>query len=165
MSETNPSWDKLFESLVVTPFQVALVVTGGGTGAVERCFRRPGASGNFVEAVIPYSRAASQEYLGQPPAGPYASEEFARQLAELAFHRASRLSDREQSVPVGISLAAALPTNRADTTEQRIHVALHTVNQQRCWSESWSKGSHTRVSAEALADQMVYRAINALINQ
>ena len=104
-------WDELFQTLTQSPLQISLVVSGGGSGAVARCFRRPGASQGFVEAVIPYSRTALASYLAVEPRGTAASPQRARQLAETALARALALADRDPPyATAGISLVAALPT-------------------------------------------------------
>ncbi len=159
MHASDLDWARLFDNLAEQPIQIALVCTGGGSGAIARCFRRSGASKNFVEGVIPYSRAASDEYLEREFNGSKASEEFVQQLAEVAYQRANRLSECEPSVVVGIALAAALPTSAETDTKEQIHVALHLQDGQRCWSEMLEKGTHSRESAEAVADQMIFRAI------
>ena len=65
-----------------------MVLTGGGSGVISRCLRRPGASLNFVEAVMPYSRQATQQYLGVEPSEGYASAQTAKALAQTAQRRA-----------------------------------------------------------------------------
>ena len=152
-------WARLFDRLAEQTIQIALVCTGGGSGAIARCFRRSGASKNFVEAVMPYSRAASDEYLGREFNGSKASKEFADQLAEVSYQRSGRLSECEPSDAVGIALVAALPTSETTDAIEQIHVALHRQEGQRCWSEVLEKGTHSRESAETIADQMVFRAI------
>ncbi len=152
------------EALGRTKIQIAIVCTGGGSGAIARCFRRAGASRHFVDAAIPYSRAAAFEYLGTKPAGPAASSTFASQLASVALQRAVRFSDRDQVDAVGLALVAALPTEPIRDDQQQIHVAVHSKQDHRCWSRTWKQGEHTRASAESVADEMIYRALAELVN-
>ena len=161
MHATDIDLARLFDRFAGQTIQIALVCTGGGSGAIASCFRRSGASKNFVEGVIPYSRAASDEYLGREFNGSKSSKEFADQLAEVAFQRAERLSECESSDAVGIALVAALPTSETTDAIEQIHVALHRQDSQRCWSEVLEKGTHSRESAETIADQMVFRAIKS----
>jgi nicotinamide mononucleotide (NMN) deamidase PncC len=163
MPALDSSRDRLFEKLARQPIQIAMVCTGGGSGAIASCFRRAGASRNFVDAAIPYSRAASEAYLGVGPADSRASLEFAQQLAAAALARAVRFGENDSSAPVGIALVAALPTEPPSDVEERIHVALHRAGDQQCWSENLDKGMHSRESAEAIADQMVFQAIAYLV--
>ena len=163
MPASEPNWDPLFQTLCQQPFQIALVCTGGGAGAIAKCFRRSGASCNFVDAAIPYSRAASDEYLGAPTNDSRASKEFAQRLASAAFARAIRLSEVDAPVAVGIGLVAVLPTLPANDVEERIHVAMHRQGDQQVWSTELEKGTQTRESAEAIADEMLLRALEYLV--
>jgi len=166
MSRPDRDWDQLFAVLKEQPLQIALVCTGGGTGALARCFRRPGASKNFVEAVVPYSRAAAADYLGRTPGREmsHASPEFAQVLATTAHQRAGRLSDQPTTLAAGVALAAALPTVGQLVDELRIHVAVETAHHQQSWSETASGHGHNRESAEDLADGLMFDALRSLID-
>ena len=163
MTTIETNWDQLLKDLAETSIQVAIVCTGGGSGAISRCFRRAGASRNFIEGVIPYSKAASEAYLGSAAVGSRASKAFAQQLASVAFDRAKQLSDTASPLAVGIALVAALPTVPASSVEERIQVAMHRKEDQECWSKTLEKGVHTRESAESVADEMIYRALLQLV--
>ena len=117
---TEGRWDCLLEQLSISKIQIAMVVTGGGTGVISRCLRRSGASLNFVEAVVPYSRLATQRYLGLEPTEGYASQHTANALAQVAHSRATSLTEKDQRC-FGIALTATLPTKSdgydADSTK------------------------------------------------
>ena len=166
MTTPESKWNQLFEALGASGKQISLVVTGGGSGAASRCFRRAGASRNFVEAVIPYSCAAVTDYLGCPASDASASGQVAKQLACVAFGRASRLADNESdpSDAVGISLVAALPTMPRRRGQDRIHVALHTQQRGVWWSLELEKDADTRESAETIAEEMVFHALAELVD-
>ncbi len=160
----------MLRALGVSRRRIALVLTGGGAGTIGRCFRREGASRSFVEAVIPYSRAAVAEYLGRDPAAASASDSVARQLAAVAFARANRLGDdlmasdaADSTETAGVALVAALPTTPPRRGDDRIHVVLHTSSGGVLWSLELPKHAHTRESAETIADEMVYAALAELI--
>jgi hypothetical protein len=160
-------WAGLFGALSRSGRRIALVVTGGGSGAVARCFGRPGASLNFVEAVIPYSHAALIEYLGGPPLESSVSRCVAAELAAVARRRAARLGD-DSTVPeaaAGIALTAALPTTPPRRGRDRIHLALDSQACCETWSLELAEGVHTRASAEAIAEEMVFLAIARLTRQ
>lgn len=161
MEETNRVKD-LFDRLSQTQAQIALVVSGGGSGAVAACFRRSGASKNFVEAAIPYSRKAMFDYLGCQPIGPSASRETAQQLARSAHRRAlassipntivndyevqntvrqstGSASNEKQDLAdraVGLALVAALPTVPPRDHVHQAHVAIHCQVLSRAWSQT-----------------------------
>ena len=156
-------WDALFQELTQSPMQIAIVVAGGGSGAVARCFRRPGASQVFVEAVIPYSRTALAGYLAAEPRGTNASARRASQLADTALSRALALAEREPPYEtVGVSLVAALPTTVKRRGSDRIHVALHTQSRRIVWSLDMSKDAIDRQTAESIADEMIFIALSEL---
>ena len=164
MSTPGTNWNQLFEQLRDSRKRISLVVTGGGAGALKHCFCRAGASRIFVEAVIPYSRAALIEYLGFPPSDSSASGSVAKQLASVALVRAGRLGDDQTDAlqPVGIALVAALPTTPRRRGGDRIHVALQTRQWGRLWSLELTKDAYTRQQAEAIADEMIGYAMAAL---
>lgn len=156
-------WDGLFDSLTSSSWQVALVVAGGGSGAVVRCFRRPGASLNFVEAVIPYSRLSMTNYLSVEPRGTSVSPQRAHQLAASALSRADSFTDSDGAYEgVGLALVAALPTLRQRRGSDRIHVALHRESSQILWSLDLTDDFSDRETAESLADEMIFIALSEL---
>ena len=158
---------RILESLRGSNSRIALVVTGGGSGALSQCFRRSGASDNFIEAAIPYSRAALTEYLGCQPSGSSASAATAKQLASVALRRAARLGDGEGDarVPTGIALAAALPTTPKRRGSDRIHVAMRVQNRGVLLSVELAKETHDRESAERVADELVFCVLAELCGQ
>jgi hypothetical protein len=164
VSTQTSHWSQLLETLGGSGKRISLVVTGGGSGAIQHCFRRHGASRNFVDAVIPYSRAAVANYLGCPPADSSASGSVARQLASVALARASRLDDdpSDSCEAVGIALVAALPTTPRRRGQDRIHVAVRRPQKGVLWSLELAKDAHTREDAETIADEMIFRALAEL---
>ena len=155
-------WDSTLDRLHASDVRIAVVVSGGGSGAIARCFRRAGASRTFVEAAVPYSHAAMQDYLGHKPTGPSASVETARQLSEVAWDRCQRLSDVDDFRAAGIALVAALPTSMHRKGHDRIHVAVRCDGKTQTWSENLAGGEFTRESAESLADEMFLTALSSL---
>ncbi len=105
------------------------------------------------------------EYLAEKPAGPSASLETANQLSRAALIRCAQLSDLEADafLPVGMALVAALPTSLSRKGEDRIHVSLSFGNEIKSWSRNLSKGQFTRASAEDVADEMFFAALQALL--
>ncbi|TWU56806.1 hypothetical protein Poly51_27230 [Rubripirellula tenax] len=158
----------LFVRLADTPWQIAMVLSGGGSGAVGICFRRAGASVNFVEANIPYSRASLESYLGAPPFDGYASVDTAQQAATVARSRAIRLGNGNEQRSAGLALLAVLPTEPSRQDGCRVVVALQTANESKTWVQSIDKATdgerHDRSSAESIADHMVIVAIEHLLS-
>ena len=179
-------WDGILQALTATNINIAMVVTGGGTGVIPLCFGRVGASRNFVEANVPYSRVATQQYLGFKPADSYASASTAHALARAAHARAQKQTDTQAHSPglslgsLGISLSAALPThpmghdNRENASQQdaktsipdyQIHVASHDTMSRRSWSLHFSADQCNRTTAESIAEQMFLAALAASIDE
>ena len=164
-SDNDQPWSEVLDRLHASDFQIAIVVSGGGGGSLARCFRRPGASKTFVEAVVAYAHRAMAEYLGESPVGQSASRETANQLSRAAMVRCARLSDAESGTfrPIGISLVAALPTSSPRRGEDRIEVSLSFGNETKSWSRNLRKGQFTRESAEDVADAMFLAALSELL--
>jgi hypothetical protein len=142
--------------------RVALVAAGGGCGAIGQCFRFPGASRTFVEAAIPYDRAAMADYLGGLPNDPSASAARARQLAVRAVTRSeawSKSADPPVRGTLGVACTAALPSPHARHNQNRIHVVVFGPTFTWQASATWETGRHDRASAERLADAMIFTAL------
>lgn len=166
---TDGAWASVLEKLCTSRIQISMVLTGGGTGAISRCLRRPGASLNFVEAVVPYSRQATQEYLGFEPSEGYASAHTAKALAQAAQRRAASLGDNPTHA-FGIALTATLPTTPTPNAASlhhncRIHVASNGMKNCRGWSLVFSGLPGEREVSEAIAEQMFLIAIQDTLQQ
>jgi len=152
-------WQQAFDSLDAVNASVSLVMTGGGTGAVTRCFARPGASKHFIEAVVPYSRRAVTDYLGTKIATRSVSRETVVKLANKAMERARELADEPTHNPVGIALTAALPTQPPRDHQEEIYVALESERRSTMLWVSLSGGHFDRDMAEKIAEAMIWHAI------
>lgn len=171
VNETERAWQNVLERLRGTERSIAIVVTGGGAGVLGHCFRREGASQNFMDAAIPYSRAALKHYLGEPPCDASVSPAVAKQLARAAWNRARQLQDKKvepdsesDDAAVGIAMTAALPTTPPRGEDHRIHVALHTSTRGVCWSVVLSGDQWTRPAAESITDAIVLTALADLVD-
>ena len=160
--QNGQDWIPVLDRLGDLNARISLVVTGGGSGAIARCFRRAGASKHFVEAIVPYSRRSASEFLGCKLDSPSVSEETAIALAAMANQRARRLADDALGVPVGIALTAALPTEPPRDHQAAIYVALISDQKSETWSVMLGAGEFDRLTAEQVADAMILRALGAL---
>ena len=166
---TDNAWTCIINDLCLSELQIAMVVTGGGTGAISRCLRRSGASINFVEAVIPYSRMATQTYLGFEPTNGYASPSTAKALAQTAHCRAVSFSKAPQQA-LGIALTATLPTKPPGSDARLtqnccIHVASQGKDLARGWSLCFAAKPSEREVSEAVAEQMFLIALQDSLHQ
>ncbi len=164
MSTDETKWYALLDDLHLSPLKIAIVVAGGGSGAIGHCFRRQGASRTFVEAVIPYSRAAMTDYLGGKSIDSNASPSTAMHLSERAYQRAVGLCDTNEAniAHVGLSLVAALPTDPPRRGQDRIHVALQSHQSRWQWSLKLATNAFTRSFAETISDEMLFKALATL---
>lgn len=161
----DDAFSELLLRLTRTPWQIAIVVAGGGSGAIAKCLRRPGASKNFVEVVVPYAHEAMVDYLGAAAPAGYADRATATQLASVAMRRVRRLGVGNASTAVGIALVAALPTEPPRDHVDRIRVTIATENRRQTWSRHLTDRVYTRDLAESIADAMVFTALESLVEQ
>jgi nicotinamide mononucleotide (NMN) deamidase PncC len=105
--------DSLIEGIQGSGHKAALIVSGGGSGAVHALLSHPGASRFMLEAQIPYSPPAIFDYLGEKLDG-FCSEIAAQTMAQRAYERALifTLSDGAAQTILGIACTAALHTTR-----------------------------------------------------
>ena len=82
-------------------------ISGGGAGFISDYLAVPGASGSVIEAIVPYSKAATDAFLRKAPES-YCSEHTARLLAAAAFERA-RLLEPETSPNALLGIGATAP--------------------------------------------------------
>ena len=90
----------LIQQIHKSPFQVVLVLTGGGSQALANLLAVPGASNTLLEGLIPYSEKAVTAFLEFTPAS-YVSEETAMMLAEKAYARALILRENPATPLLG----------------------------------------------------------------
>ena len=160
--ENGQDWGFALKRLGDLNVRISLVATGGGSGAIAKCFCRAGASKYFVEATVPYSRRSAREFMGRKLDSPSVSEETAIALAAMANQRAGRLADDQKGVPVGIALTAALPTDPPRDHPLAIYVALVSEQKSQTWQVLLATGDFDRRNAEQIADAMILKALNAL---
>ncbi|MEM8865222.1 MAG: hypothetical protein AAGF31_06700 [Planctomycetota bacterium] len=146
------------------PSRGVLAVTGGGSGAISRLLQQPGASRTVLEAVVPYSWPALEEWLGGR-VDSACSEPAARAMAMAAYTRARRLASAEQRAGAddahlfGIGCTASLASDRPKRGDHRLHVALQTRDQSLVWSLTLAKGRRSRGEEETEAERLVLHAV------
>jgi len=120
--------ESLVEAIQASGFNAAMVVTGGGSGAIHALLSHPGASRFMIEAQIPYSSEALGTYLGETPSQS-CSEETARQLAAKALERASSLKPHLSNL-IGVACTAALQTNRERKGSDRAFICIQSSKKE-----------------------------------
>lgn len=133
-----------------------VVVTGGGSGALEALLAVPGASRTLLEARVPYAPNALTEWLGGDP-DRACDPETARAMAMAAYRRARHLDP--QRARFGVACTASLITDRPKRGEHRVHVALQTAAATHLWSLLLDAGARTRAEEEAVCVALVLNAV------
>ncbi len=155
-------WTSVLEQVHDAPQMFVLSVTGGGTGAIGRLLRVPGASRTLLEARVPYAAAALADWLGRPPEQA-CSRRTGLLLAAAAWQRALQLLQREperqHAVPVGLGCTASLASDRPKRGDHRCWVATHDARHTRCYHLTLTKGARTRAEEEDVVEQLVLAAV------
>jgi hypothetical protein len=137
------------EAIQSSGYKAAIVVSGGGSGAVHALLVHPGASRFVLEAQIPYSPEAMFGYLGET-LGQFCSAEAAAVMAERALERALVFSlSTGNNVPLlGISCTAALQTTRVRRGNDRAFICLKSRREKMVREVELSPGSRAEQEGE-----------------
>ena len=136
-----------------TSFRFVVATTGGGSAFISDYLAIPGASGSLIEALVPYSRNATDAFLGKAPES-YCSEPTARLIASAALARARALEpDSDPDALLGIGATASLVADRPKKGKRRAFCAV--VSRRGVFSASLaiserarSRGEEERVVAD-----------------
>lgn len=132
------------ETIQTSGRKACMVLAGGGSGAAHALLAQPGASRFILEVQIPYSREAMDEYLGKNPAA-YCREQTVRQLCEVAFQRAQRLSGGNA---MGIACTAALKTVEERDEVDRAFFGFQTFERQEFHTLGFKDGTRRQQEEE-----------------
>lgn len=118
-------WSGVVETIQTSGYKAAIVVSGGGSGALYALLSHPGASRFVLEAQVPYSPEALFDYLGEK-LDQSCSAEAAVIMAERAFERALvfSLSSKVEFPILGMACTAALQTNRERKGSDRAFICI-----------------------------------------
>lgn len=152
-----PSTEQLVEEIHATPGRIVLATTGGGSRAIAELAEVPGATRTLLEAIVPYSDAATIDWLGGLPEG-FCSPQTTRGMAMAAFRRACRYDGGDPSL-AGIGCTASLATDRPKRGPHRAHVALQTASITATWSLQFEKGRRSRAEEERLVSRLLLNAV------
>ena len=100
----------LIQAIHDSPLRAVIVTTGAGAEALAELLAVGGASRTLVEAVIPYSPASFDDFLGRKPEQ-YVAAATARLLAGRAITR-GRWLEGAASPLVGVACTAAIASDR-----------------------------------------------------
>ncbi len=137
--------------------QVVLVAAGAGTQALSDLLGVAGATRTLLEALIPYSEAAFNEFLGQKPPQ-YVADETARLMAGRAFTRARWLNPGDQRV-LGLACTATIITDRPKLGPHRAHLATWQPSRLICHRIHLHKGARDRAGEENVVSRILLNGL------
>ena len=137
--------------------RVVLVAAGAGTQALSDLLSVAGATRTLLEALVPYSEASFDEFLGQKP-DQYVSVETAHLLAGRAFTRA-RWLDSEANPQIGLACTATIVTDRPKLGDHRAHIATWQPSRMVSYSLYLEKGARDREGEEDLVSRVLLNSL------
>jgi len=151
-------WERV-ETVLQSGVRLALASTGGGGELISWLLNHPGASRAIVEAQVPYSQQALEDYLGY--AGPHrVKEQTARDMAGRAFQRAALFTGEDNDI-IGVGCTAALATSRQRRGADRVCVALRLAREYRFYTLHFEAGAADRLEQEEVLSRLTLEAIVA----
>lgn len=137
--------------------QIVFVTAGAGTQALADLLGVPGASRTLLEALVPYSAAAFDEFLGQTPAQ-YVAEQTSHLLAGRAYTRARWLYEDDGPL-VGVACTATIVTDRPKRGKHRAHVATWQPARLTRYTLYLEKCARDRAGEEQMVSTLLLNAI------
>ncbi len=148
----------LIEQVYASGAKAAFVVTGAGSSAIHRLLSVAGASGTVLEAVIPYSAQALQDYVGFLPAK-FVSEVTAASLSAAAYARGLRYQVGNAESLLSVASSATIATNRVKKGDHGAVVSVRNSDRATNYSLSIKKGLRDRAGEEELVSQLILQAL------
>ncbi len=149
---------ELIQAIHDNSSRTVMVTAGAGTQALSDLLSVAGASRTLLEALVPYSQAAFDEFLGQQPEK-YVHAQTARFLAGRAFTRARWLED-SNAPSVGLACTATIMTDRPKRGDHRAYIATWQPEQLIQYSIYLQKGARDRTGEENLISNMMLNALS-----
>ncbi|MCA9917765.1 MAG: hypothetical protein KC445_07430, partial [Anaerolineales bacterium] len=148
---------QLVQTIHDAPERIVYVSAGAGTEALSSLLGVAGATRTLLEALVPYSQAAFDDFLGQTPAK-YVTERTARLLAGRAFTRARWLDAATHPV-VGIACTATIITDRPKRGDHRALIATWQPDRLVEYGILLNKGYRDRAGEENLVSRIILNAL------
>lgn len=153
---------QLVQTIHDAPERIVLVAAGAGTEALSNLLGVAGATRTLLEALVPYSEAAFDDFLGQKPAK-YVTERTARLLAGRAFTRA-RWLDADTHPVIGLACTATIVTDRPKRGEHRAYIATWQPDRLVECGLHLQKGYRDRAGEENLVSRVILNALAAAMS-
>ncbi|MFN2134906.1 MAG: hypothetical protein ACK2UK_03075 [Candidatus Promineifilaceae bacterium] len=148
---------ELVQAIHDCPTLTVLVTAGAGTQALADLLGVAGATRTLLEALVPYSTASFDEFLGQKPPQ-YVAAETASLLAGRSYTRARWLHDGDAQL-VGIACSATIVTDRPKRGEHRAHIATWQPAQLIAHRLHLEKGARDRAGEEDMVSRVLLNAL------
>lgn len=139
-----------------SPPRVVFVTAGAGTEALSCLLGVAGATRTLLEALVPYSEASFDDFLGQKPRQ-YVADETARLLAGRAYTRARWLAS--EGPLLGLACTATIVTDRPKRGEHRAHIAIWQPARLISYTLHLAKGLRDRSGEEALVSRVILNSL------
>jgi hypothetical protein len=143
----------LVQAVHDSPTRTVVVTAGAGTQALSNLLNVAGASRTLLEALVPYSEASFDEFLGQTPEQ-YVAAEAARLMAGRAYTRARWLLPSDFPM-VGLACTATIITDRPKRGEHRAYIATWQPEKLVCVCVHLQKGARDRQGEENLVSDLM----------
>lgn len=142
------------------PDRVVLVAAGAGTQALADLLAVAGASRTLLEAVIPYSEAAFNDFLGYKPMK-YVAQNTAVALAGCALSRGQQLAPGSHTA--GLACTATISTDYPKRGEHHAHIAVWQPTQVTVYDLYPEKGGRSREEEERLISNLMLNSLAQII--
>ncbi|MEJ2750913.1 MAG: hypothetical protein P8183_23845, partial [Anaerolineae bacterium] len=150
---------QLVQAIHDSPHRTMLVAAGAGTQALSDLLGVAGASRTLLEALVPYSTPAFDEFLGQTPEQ-YVSPATVRLLAGRAFTRARWLEAKNDHNPVvGLACTATIITDRPKRGEHRAYIATWQQERLTWHALHLQKGARDRAGEEGMVSRVMLNSL------
>lgn len=148
---------QLIQAIHDNPHRAVVVAAGAGTGAISDLLSVAGATRTMLEAIIPYSKAAFDDFLELPPEK-YVASKTAALLAGRAITRARWLENKDTPV-IGLSCTATIITDRPKRGEHRAHIAVWHRDRLAMYALYLQKGARDRNGEENMVSRLMLNAL------
>lgn len=148
---------QLVQAIHDSPPRIVLVTAGAGTQALSDLLGVAGATRTLLEALVPYSQASFDDFLGQTPAQ-YVAAGTANLMAGRAYTRA-RWLETEDLPSVGLACTATIVTDRPKKGEHRAHIATWQPAGLNHYTIFLEKGARDRTGEENVVSRIMLNAL------
>jgi hypothetical protein len=147
----------LVKAIHNSPTLTVLVTAGAGTQALADLLGVAGATRTLLEALVPYSTASFDDFLGQTPPQ-YVAAETARLLAGRSYTRARWLHTWDESL-VGIACSATIVTDRPKRGQHRAYISTWQPRHLICNRLYLAKGERDREGEEDMVSRVLLNTL------